>query len=104
MALWKLYLDDAQYGSFGYDGHYRRFGSPRSALKVLPNLDIVATGDLPAADRLTLSAYAEQTGDRVWTVSSASLLTTIDIGRSPAEFRDFLAHRAEHELPETLPP
>lgn len=41
-------------------------------LKVLPNLDIVATGDIPAADRLFLSAYAEQTADRVWTVSVTS--------------------------------
>jgi len=37
-------------------------------LKVLPNLDIVATGDVPAADRLFLSAYAKQTADHVWTV------------------------------------
>ncbi|MGH4026855.1 MAG: hypothetical protein ACRDRV_19960, partial [Pseudonocardiaceae bacterium] len=35
-------------------------------LKVLPNLEIVTLGDIPAADRLVLSAYATQTADRVW--------------------------------------
>jgi hypothetical protein len=37
----------------------------QQTLKVLPNLDIVVTGDLPPADRLTLDAYAAQTADRL---------------------------------------
>jgi hypothetical protein len=32
-----------------------------ASLKLLPNLDVVATGDIPGADRLVLSAYAIQT-------------------------------------------
>lgn len=72
------------------------------ALKILPNLDIVATGQLSPADELTLSAYAEQTGDRVWTVSARSLLTAVDSGRGLADFTAFLNHRAEHEIPGTL--
>jgi hypothetical protein len=72
------------------------------SLKVLPNLDIVATGNVPTADRLTLSAYAKQTADRVWTVSATSLLTAIDSGRDLAEFTDFLARRTGHEPPDTL--
>jgi Helicase conserved C-terminal domain len=70
--------------------------------EVLPNLDIVATGNVPTADRLTLSAYATQTGDHVWTVSATSLLTAIDSGRNLAEFTGFLAGRTGHELPDTL--
>ena len=76
--------------------------TPRVQLKVLPNLDIVATGTLPAADRLMLSAFAEQSGDHVWTVSAASLLAGLDAGRDLAEFSAFLTERAEHELPSTL--
>jgi Helicase conserved C-terminal domain len=72
------------------------------SLKVLPNLDIVATGNVPTADRLTLSAYAKQTADRVWTVSATSLLTAIDGGRDLSEFTAFLAGRIRHELPDTL--
>lgn len=71
-------------------------------LKVLPNLDIVATGDIPAADRLILSAHAKQTADRVWTVSATSLLSAIDAGRELSELTAFLNQRTEHELPGTL--
>ena len=69
---------------------------------MLPNLDIVATGVLSPADQLVLSAYAEHTGDRVWTISAASLLGGIDAGRDLAEFTAFLTRRREHELPDTM--
>jgi Helicase conserved C-terminal domain len=69
---------------------------------VLPNLDIVASGNLPAADRLVLTAHAKQTADRVWTASAASLLTAIDAGRDLTEFTTFLTQRTEHELPGAL--
>lgn len=179
MALWKLYLVDAQYGSLGYDGFHAweilegrytlavlfeyagtlglldlDYSHPTGArkdfqdnwggedldalsrydglqairltalgryalgltdtyqptggdeetqvLKVLPNLDVVATGTLSPGDQLLLSAYAEQTADRVWTISAASLLTATNTGREPEEFAAFLAQRAGHELPGSL--
>jgi hypothetical protein len=179
MALWKLYLVDAHYGSLGYDGFHRweilegrytlavlfeyagtlglldlDYVHPNGArgdfqgnwggddldalsrydglqairltalgryalgltdtyqpptgdtnsdqLKVLPNLDVVATGALSAGDQLVLSGYAERTADRVWTISAASLLTAINTGRHPADFASFLAQRTEHKLPEAL--
>ncbi|HWE89779.1 MAG TPA: helicase-associated domain-containing protein [Pseudonocardiaceae bacterium] len=180
MALWKLYLEDPQYGSLGYDGFhdwtllagrytlavlfeyagtlglidldyvhpdgarddfrdnwggdcldalsrydglqaikltplgayvlgladtYQPANSDATAvqaLKVLPNLDIIATGDSGAADRLTLSAYTTQTADRVWTVSATSLLAALDTGRDLTEFTTFLTRRAEHDLPDAL--
>jgi hypothetical protein len=71
-------------------------------LKVLPNLDVVATAPLPAADRLTLSAFAERTADHVWAVSATSLLSGVDSGRDLDEFTRFLGERTEHELPGTL--
>jgi hypothetical protein len=42
-----------------------------------------------------LSAYAEHTGDRVWTISAAS---GIDAGCDLAEFTAFLARRCEHGI------
>jgi hypothetical protein len=42
-------------------------------LTVLPDLDIVATGQLRPADRLVLSGHAQQSGERVWTLSADSL-------------------------------
>jgi hypothetical protein len=73
-----------------------------ASLKVLPTLDIVATGTVTASDRLTLTAYAEQTADRVWTISAASLLGALDTGRDLSEFTDFLTQRTDHELPGAL--
>ncbi|MGB3442317.1 MAG: helicase-associated domain-containing protein [Actinophytocola sp.] len=179
MALWKLYLEDPQYGSLGYDGFHRwellegrytlavlfeyagtlglvdleyvhpagerddfrdnwgaddldtlsRYDGLRAVrlnalgcfalglvdtyqppaatgqaqvLKVLPNLDVVVTGSLDPGGELLLSAYAKQTADRVWTISSASLLAAVDSGRDPTEFTAFLAQRAENELPSAL--
>ena len=77
-------------------------GTPDRILKVLANLDIVATGPLPAADRLTLDAYGERTADHVWTVRAATLLAAIEGGRSPAQLLDFLGQRTTHDLPGTL--
>ena len=71
-------------------------------LKVLPNLDIVATGSISVGDQLLLSAYARQTSDRVWTVSAASLLAATDSGRGLTEFTTFLSRRTELELPGSL--
>ncbi len=179
MALWKLYLEDPQYGSLGYDGYHRwellegrytlavlfeyagtlglvdleyvhpagerddfrdnwgaddldalsRYDGLQAVrlnalscfalgmvdsyqptavadqarvLKVLPNLDVVVTGSLAPGDELLLSAFAERTADRVWTVSAASLLVAVDSGRDLTEFTGFLVRRAEHELPGAL--
>ncbi len=74
-------------------------GTGNGCLKVLPNLDVVATGELPAADRLLLAVYARQESDRVWTISATSLLSAIDAGRDIAEFAAFLARHSEHDLP-----
>ena len=52
--------------------------SPDRTLQVLANHDIVATADLAPADRLVLDAFAARTSDRVWTVSTASLLAAVD--------------------------
>jgi hypothetical protein len=61
--------------------------APASAdrtLQVLANHDIVATADLAPADRLVLDTFATHTSDRVWTISTASLLAAVDAGRAPA--------------------
>ena len=177
MALWKLYLVDAQYGSLGYDGLHAweilegrytlavlfeyagtlglldldyvhptgarqdfhenwggdnnldtlsrydglqairltalgRYGlgltdtyqpsvgeAEGQLLKVLPTLDVVATGILSAGDQLVLSAYAQHPADRVWTISAASLLAGINTGRDPQDFITFLASAANTSCP-----
>lgn len=74
-------------------------GAVAGSLTVLPNRDIVATADLAPADRLLLSAYAEQTSDRVWTLDTGTLLAAIDSGRQVEELTSFLSAASRHELP-----
>jgi hypothetical protein len=69
---------------------------------VLANHDIVATAELAPADRLVLDAFAARTSDRVWTVSTASLLAAADAGRAPGELASFLDERAVHAVPGTV--
>ncbi|MGH3896734.1 MAG: helicase-associated domain-containing protein [Pseudonocardiaceae bacterium] len=57
---------------------------------------------LSARDQLLLSAYADQTADRVWTISAASLLAAINTGRHLKDFVTFLTQQTEHELPDSL--
>ncbi|MDK3258539.1 helicase-associated domain-containing protein [Blastococcus capsensis] len=178
-GLWKLYIEDPEYGSLGYDGHHdfavlegryllavlfeyaaplglidveyvppaharddfrHMWGAdwldalsrydgltavrltalgayatgltssyeppkpvaPARGLEVLPNLDVVSLGELPAADRLVLDAFASRTSDRVWTLSAGSVLAAADVGRPPHELTSFLTDRAAHGLPQTL--
>ena len=71
----------------------------QQTLKVLPNLDIVVTGELPPADKLMLDAYAARTADRIWTLREATLLAALDVGRDLDQLRQFLTARATHDLP-----
>ncbi|MBP2331024.1 hypothetical protein JOF56_011409 [Kibdelosporangium banguiense] len=88
--------------ALGLTGTYEPATVDSQPLKVLPNLDIVATEHLTAADRLQLSAWAEHTSDHVWTVSASKLHTGLDAGRDLTEFVTFLTERSAHELPNTL--
>jgi hypothetical protein len=76
--------------------------APERSIEVLANFDIVATADLPAADRLVLDAYATRTADRVWTLSAQSLLAATDTGRSLDDLASFLTDRAAHDVPATV--
>ncbi|WP_155060516.1 helicase-associated domain-containing protein [Streptomyces blattellae] len=77
--------------------------APKSTggLKVLPNHDLVALDGLTPAETLLLDAFAERTGDRVWTLTPASLLAAADTGRDLAELRRHL-EAAAGPLPQTV--
>lgn len=92
------------YAAGSADSYEPPVAGPASAgaLKVLPNLDVVATGEVDHAEVLLLGSFAEQTSDRVWTVSADSLLGALGSGRQLTELTDFLDQRSEHDLPGTL--
>jgi len=78
--------------------------APKSSggLKVLPNHDVVALDGLAPAETLLLDAFAERTGDRVWALTSASLLAAVDAGRDLAELRHHLNAATTVPLPQTV--
>jgi hypothetical protein len=81
---------------------YQATGVTEQTLKVLPNLDIVALGEISVADRLVLDGYAERTSERVWSLTATALLAALDTGRSLEEFRRFLSNRSHTDLPSTV--
>ncbi|MDX3385429.1 helicase-associated domain-containing protein [Streptomyces niveiscabiei] len=71
-------------------------------LKVLPNHDVVALDGLAPAEALLLDAFAERTSDRVWALTSASLLAAVDAGRDLTELRHHLNAATTVPLPQTV--
>ncbi len=75
----------------------------RSVFRVLPNLEIAATGEpLTAADTLVLEIYAQKISDAVWRLEQTKLLSAVTENHSMGQLRDFLKARSVHELPEPV--
>lgn len=70
------------------------------ALRVLANLDVVATRPPPAADRLMLDRFADETSPAVWKLSAAKIMNVVEHGGRIEELREFLARTAD-EIPAT---
>ncbi len=71
-------------------------------LKVLPNLDIVATVSLSPGDVLFLEQFAEQTSDMVWKIQPVKLLKAVEEGQSVADIEAFLKAKSGNNLPDTV--
>jgi hypothetical protein len=74
----------------------------RLALKVLPNMEIVATEPLPPGDALVLDQFTEQTSDAVWRIDRARLLTAAEQGHAIEHMEAFLKARSGGEMPENV--
>src|SRR5665811_996522 len=72
------------------------------SIKVLPNHDVVALGELPLGDQMTLSAFANNSGERVWQLTAGGLLTAIAKGRRIEELLDVLDRASDQGLPSTV--
>lgn len=78
-----------------------RPAAPRATddLRVLANLDVVATRPPPAADRLTLERFADETSPAVWKLSAAKIMAVVEQGGRVEELSEFLASRAAGDIP-----
>jgi hypothetical protein len=68
-------------------------------LRVLPNLDLVATRELPVADRLVLDRFAERASEGVWKLSAAKMTAVLEQGGRVEELERYLTVRTTGELP-----
>jgi hypothetical protein len=72
-------------------------------LRVLPNLEIVASGiGLNISDALVLDLYAQRIADQIWRLDSDKLLTAIEDGHQVAELRQVLEQNSSEPLPESV--
>jgi hypothetical protein len=68
-------------------------------LRVLANLDVVATRSPAAADRLTLDRFADETSSAVWKLSAAKIMDVVEHGGRIEELREFLTARTADQIP-----
>lgn len=74
--------------------------TPKQILRVLPNLEVVALGELTRADRLLLNSFLESVSDVVWKLDQAKVLDAIAQGRTVKELQDWLAASSGEPLPQ----
>ncbi|MEM8805117.1 MAG: hypothetical protein AAGF01_03605 [Cyanobacteria bacterium P01_G01_bin.38] len=74
-----------------------------TTLQVLPNLDIVITGQpLNPGENLLMDTFTQKTADAVWKLDRDAILKATAEGHSLKEFQDFLVQASAHALPKTV--
>jgi len=76
--------------------------TPKQILRVLPNLEVVAVGELSRADRLLLNSFLESASDVVWKLNQTTLLDAIAQGRTVKELQDWLTASSGEPLPQPV--
>ncbi len=75
----------------------------KPVLKVLPNLEIVVTGNsLNPADTFLLDSYAKKISDAVWKLEQNRLLSALEAGSKISNLQEFLEARSGQKLPKTV--
>lgn len=75
----------------------------QTALRVLPNLDIVMAGEpLSPGENLMMETFTLKTSDAVWKLDRDLILKAIENGYSLEEFKDFLTKASVDKLPDTV--
>ena len=74
-----------------------------TTLRVLPNLDIVLTGQpLQATELMMMDTFTQQTSDAVWKLERETALKAAAEGHSLTEFQAFLTEASADGLPHTV--
>ncbi|MBI5446543.1 MAG: helicase-associated domain-containing protein [Deltaproteobacteria bacterium] len=76
--------------------------APRSSLKVLPNLDVVASsGRFDPGDEALLAVFCVRRSEAVFGLDRAAALAAVEKGHRADELRSFLAQASSTGLPDT---
>jgi hypothetical protein len=87
----------------GVSDRYQPAAPPaKQILRVLPNLEVVAVGELSRADRLQLNSFLASASDVVWKLDQAKLLDAIAQGRTVQELQDWLTASSGEPLPQPV--
>ena len=75
----------------------------RALLRILPNLEIVASGAaLSSTDIFLLDSYTKRKSDAVWQLNQDKLLAVLEEGKKVSALRELLETRSSDALPETV--
>jgi hypothetical protein len=74
----------------------------RALLKVLPNMDVVATEHLPPDDVLFLELFSEATSEFVWAIRREKVLSALEEGHSAEELTSFLQAKSGDLVPDNV--
>jgi hypothetical protein len=88
----------------GLSDHYSPAASATAtgSLRVLPTGDVVALGELTLGEQMTLSAFAAQPTERVWRLTSTSVVAALTAGRTLDELVELLSRLSGTELPQPV--
>ena len=74
----------------------------RKALKILPNMDVVATEKLPANDIFCLESFSDKISEMVWKLNGNKLLKSMEKGNTVSDIVKFLKTKSKNELPHNV--
>ena len=100
-----LYFRVNNLGSYCFDNDVN-YTPPKTEtkniLKILPNMDIVATAPLTSADGLFLDRIATKTSDNVWHLDQVSIITFLEDGQKIETIANFLTANSSNDLPQPV--
>ncbi len=74
----------------------------KQALRILPNLEVVAVSQLSHADLLMLNSFLKSVSDVVWKLDTPKLLDAISQGRRVNELQGWLVANSSEALPQPV--
>lgn len=73
-----------------------------TVIKVLPNLEIIATDKITESDKVILDHYAQKKTEHTWKLDKTKVLSNVEQGHTLKDIFQFISSKSENELPQTV--